>query len=1471
MPEQLNAEQTEARRTLTAKKKNFTRQYHNVGKVTAFTTTNPSPDAAAQTKEAHKRLTKAYDEAMDALDEVAYLEPTNTSVEDNKDDIQKRFEEMEMRVLETLNDCARNQSDLTQAPQQGNHGNLRTKVNESLKPFKLAKEHTPVELRNWMRQFRSFFNTSNLETLSIEDQQAYFRICIDPALEEKLFPDIGATTPIFGQGGCLTLLEAEFYRNYPLAKRRTEYYDLKHEQGQAFSEFAAKLVRLGAEADLGSLEIADMHMFRYMQACNDQKLRDKFLELTEPTLAKLNAIIGNYESAKASSSAFDGRNAALKQIKSGSATHKSAQNPGPPQGQNKFQSQPQNQSTYRIPEQCACCGKKPAHPKRTDCPMYDAECRYCKRRGHIERMCRTKQRATARQQHQQQDRTAKVNQATYEDASSDEEATATINRVTSMYRVCNVTDKPTSDIEKLTSTNDTPRLKATFAINKKGHNRFEYDALPDSGCTRTVISYKIAGEKNLWILPTKDRLYAANGARLPIEGETFLWINGVQTNALVSSAINDIIISWQDLVKLDVLPADFPTPKPQRTTAKDEKVKQATTCSKDTQTIMTAITNKFGEVLTDELPPTPMRGTTMRIELDNTKEIKPRKVTTTKKIPVHWQAEAQKLVDSLLADGIIEEVHDNTSDWVSPAFFVPKSNGKLRLVTDFSYLNKFIKRPVHPFPSANDIMQNIPSNTKVFAKLDALQGYHQVPLDPESRHFTTFLLPMGKYRYKRGPMGLRSTSDVFCAKSDKTIHKVPGTQKIVDDILVCAPDYETLQERLEIILQRCKEQNIAISRKKLEIGEKINFAGFTLTPEGVTPDPEKTKALSDFPTPKNLTELRSFLGLANQLAGFVENMAITTDPLRALLKKGTEFMWTEDQDNAFKQTKDILQKTTCLQFFDPTLETLLLSDASNLHGLGFALVQKDKVGHLRMIQCGSRTLTDAETRYAPVELECLGIAWATEKCRHFLLGHPEYTVITDHNPLLGIFKKDIPSIDNRRLQRFRERLLPYSFKLIWQEGKKHLIADAFSRAPVDKPEPSDEIHVRYIAETPIDIIEDISTHCKEDAYKQILDALKQRKRARDLPPNHPAQEVQSSWDLLSTSEDGNLIIYDGSKIYIPHGARPAILKFLHKSHCGFTKMKTLAQQFYFWPRMCTAIKQKAESCRECLTFSPSLQKEPLTPLLADHPMQYMSADLFSWQGKNYLVLVDRFSGFPWVSQLKSLSTAAILSKLHAWFCDFGFPMSIRTDGGPQFRTEFHKYCKEHHIHKETSSAYFPESNGHAENAVKTAKHLLKKCHAHWGTFTDALLHWRNMPRADGISPAQMLFGFQQNFGLPTTSPPHYINRRKVRDARRRTMITSTKPSFDKTSKELEPLAVNTRVVVQDPKTSNWNPGFTIVSHTSDSRSYIVADEHGDCSKRNRRHVKPDSALLHSSKNASVDTRQCKDVPIKGKERRTQKG
>ena len=169
-------------------------------------------------------------------------------------------------------------------------------------------------------------------------------------------------------------------------------------------------------------------------------------------------------------------------------------------------------------------------------------------------------------------------------------------------------------------------------------------------------------------------------------------------------------------------------------------------------------------------------------------------------------------------------------DWCALGFFVPKPNGEdVRMVTDYSKINKFVKHPVHPFPSVADIVRSIPAGTKNFAKIDAIHGFFQLALDDDSSKLTMILLPTGGYHYLCAPMGLSSSSDEWCCHSDRAIQGFPFTKKIVDDILVWASNLPELYDRIWLIAKHCEELNIALSRKKFEIGSKISFAGLLLT------------------------------------------------------------------------------------------------------------------------------------------------------------------------------------------------------------------------------------------------------------------------------------------------------------------------------------------------------------------------------------------------------------------------------------------------------------------------------------------------------------------------------------------------------------------------------------------------------------------------------------------------------------------
>ena len=164
----------------------------------------------------------------------------------------------------------------------------------------------------------------------------------------------------------------------------------------------------------------------------------------------------------------------------------------------------------------------------------------------------------------------------------------------------------------------------------------------------------------------------------------------------------------------------------------------------------------------------------------------PCRVSAPRPIPLQFQEPANAKLSKYISSGIIVPCSEPT-EWCSPAFFVPQGDGKrVRLVTHYTKLNQYVVRPVYPFPSVADIIQNIPALAACFAKLDATHGYFQIPLDEEASKLTTFILPSGRFRYLRAPMGLSSSSDKWCRHSDRVVEGFPWCQKIVDDILIWA-------------------------------------------------------------------------------------------------------------------------------------------------------------------------------------------------------------------------------------------------------------------------------------------------------------------------------------------------------------------------------------------------------------------------------------------------------------------------------------------------------------------------------------------------------------------------------------------------------------------------------------------------------------------------------------------------------------
>ena len=486
----------------------------------------------------------------------------------------------------------------------------------------------------------------------------------------------------------------------------------------------------------------------------------------------------------------------------------------------------------------------------------------------------------------------------------------------------------------------------------------------------------------------------------------------------------------------------------------------------------------------------------------------------------------------------------------------------------------------------------------------------------------------------------------------------------------------------------------------------------------------------------------------------------------------------------------------------------------------------------------SRFLNDAEKNYAVVELELLAIQWAVQKCRLYVAGS-NFTIITDHQPLIGIMNgKNLDAINNARIHRLMSKLLGYTFKVEWIAGKNHCIADALSRSPVFGAEDYGDILVQKIFEAVLDpALEELSDDAENDTdYQKVVKVLREWKALKDLPRDHPAQGYKSQWDAMFVEDTYGFLLYHG-RIVVPEAARKRVLTSLHLQHTGESKTLMNARQLYYWPGMTNDIKRLVSTCKECILYQPSQPLEPQIQTTASWPFESVSVDIGNQKGTQYLIFVDRYSGWPLVRPLTKLDTKAVTSILNDWFLEHGKPISIRSDGGPQFRSEFTQWCKDNGIRHELSSAYHHESNGHAECGVREMKHLLGKTTS-YDKFRFALREWRNTPRYDGLSPAQWLYGRRQRteaVAIPQAYKRITEEEFSEHEARRGKRMKKDKSNADKASRSLKPLRPGDIVYVQDPKSSRWDSTARIFKKRS-QRSYIIEAD-GRKYLKNRRFLK----------------------------------
>ncbi|XP_062553858.1 uncharacterized protein K02A2.6-like [Armigeres subalbatus] len=334
------------------------------------------------------------------------------------------------------------------------------------------------------------------------------------------------------------------------------------------------------------------------------------------------------------------------------------------------------------------------------------------------------------------------------------------------------------------------------------------------------------------------------------------------------------------------------------------------------------------------------------------------------KRPVPY-ASASKIeveLDRLQKLGIIIPV--SYSEWAAPIVAVTKPNGRVRICADYSTgLNSALEPHQHPLPLPQDIFAKL-ANKKVFSQIDLSDAYLQVEIDQDSRKRLTINTHKGLFEFTRLSPGVKTAPGAFQEIVDNMIAGLDGVSGYLDDIIVASDSVEEHMIHLERLFARIREYGFTLKIEKSNFFmSEIKYLGLIVDSQGIRPDPEKVRAISEMSAPHDVTTLRSFLGAVNYYSKFVRGMHKLREPMDALLKKDVRWYWSPACQQSFNQFKRILQSNLLLTHYDPRLEIIVAADAS-MSGVGAVLLHRFPDGTIKAVCHVSRTMTQAENGYS---------------------------------------------------------------------------------------------------------------------------------------------------------------------------------------------------------------------------------------------------------------------------------------------------------------------------------------------------------------------------------------------------------------------------------------------------------------------------------------------------------------------------
>eukprot|EP00731_Ephydatia_muelleri_P000008 Em0001g8a len=780
------------------------------------------------------------------------------------------------------------------------------------------------------------------------------------------------------------------------------------------------------------------------------------------------------------------------------------------------------------------------------------------------------------------------------------------------------------------------------------------------------------------------------------------------------------------------------------------------------------------------------RGETDLIQMTiDTGTTQPRK-SPLRRMPLAVRAEVARQVEKMQEMGVVTP---SSSPWSSPVVLVRKKDGAHRFCVDYRGLNEVTKADGFPLPRVDDLLDQL-GLSRYFSTLDLAAGFWQIRMHPDSKEKTAFATPQGLFEFQVMPFGLMNSPAVFQRLMQQVLaglNPAEGPEFVsvyIDDILIFSANLEDHIGHLKLVLERITQANLKLKPSKCHfIRKEVEYLGHVITPEGLRTNQKLVQAVQEFPTPKDLSRVRQYLGMCSYYRRFIPHFATIAKPLHILTRKGAEFEWTAQCEDAFQTLKTKLLCAPVLAYPDMTKPFVLETDASG-SGVGAVLSQSQDDGTFHPVAYASRSLTRPESNYGITELETLAVVWALTHFRGYLYGN-SVTVYTDHAAVKAVLETPNPSGKHARWWSKVYESGVKSISIIYKSGKSNTNADALSRNPVGPAtQQVEEVQVAAI-QTDGTVAELLAA---EPQQVQQVDFREEQKKdphvmqtIRFLEEGELPQEEKQARKLALQAP--MFAVTDGILYYVETkgGVRRVVLpkhlqrQLVEESHggryaghfCG-PKVYSMLAKHWWWEGMYTDVLQFCRSCPECAiaTGGGRPVKPLLSPIPVQRPFQIFGVDLMELpatsQGNKYVVVFqDFFSKWPLVFPVPDQKSERIVKLLADEIIPFcGVPEALLSDRGTNLLSHLMlDVCRALGIQKLNTTAYHPQCDGMVERFNRTLKTALRKHAAKFGNQWDRYLSgvlwaYRNTPHdSTGEKPSYLLFGIDCRAPLESSLLP----------------------------------------------------------------------------------------------------------------------